>query len=392
MFWNNSGVNQAPIYISVGSLVGILCFALFISQPFAAMQGDVQDQGEQRAVAAATGASFVKEARTGYAPPLVPASPPSDKENSTEHKEGDQNPPDESSDTPNTSTPLTKVKNLVNKSYQRALSASSSVFQRTALQDIRASSKEYYRREDSSTRASSTRLASLPTTPSIKGDNDPNKQDRKEAFLKKKSDSFDLNEPLHTPKTPFVLSTGTVIPALMKGGVNSDLPGALRAQVSQHVYDTPSGEFVLVPQGSTLFGRYQSRISYGQERVLVVWDRLTFPNGSAITLHSMTGADSNGYSGFHDKVNNHYFKVFGNAILVSVFTAGVQLSQPSRSSFEQETPSETAAAALGQQLGQTGIELARKNLSIQPTLEIRPGYRFVVQVNKDMTFEEAYKA
>lgn len=166
------------------------------------------------------------------------------------------------------------------------------------------------------------------------------------------------------------------------------------AQVSRNVYDTPTGRYLLIPQGSRLIGSYNSGIQYGQSRILMAWQRIVFPDGRTLDLGAMPGADQAGYAGFHDQVNNHYFRLFTSAILLSGVIAGVELSQNKdtvggQNSDSQRT-SDALSEALGQSLGQTLVELFRKNLSISPTLEIRPGYRFNVMVTKDMTFDEPY--
>lgn len=187
------------------------------------------------------------------------------------------------------------------------------------------------------------------------------------------------------PLSPYEIKTGTVIPGVMVGGVNSDLPGQLIAQVRENVYDTATGRYILIPQGSKLIGTYDNAITTGQERVLVAWTRIIFPDASSIDLGKMPGTDSAGFAGFHDQVNTHFWKAFGNALMMSVFTAGVQLSQGGQtSSANGMTAQQTVAAGLGQQLGQLGQEMARRDVQIQPTLEIRPGYIFDVMVTKDM--------
>jgi type IV secretion system protein VirB10 len=174
----------------------------------------------------------------------------------------------------------------------------------------------------------------------------------------------------------------------MISGINSDLPGQILAQVSQHVYDTATGQYLLIPQGSRLVGQYDSHVSYGQSRVLVAWRRIVFPDASTLELGSMPGADQAGYSGFHDKVNNHYWRIFGQALLVSLITAGVQLSQPDRGSLIEPIGREQEIAGVfGRQAGQLGSQIAGRNLAVQPTLEIRPGLRFTVLVNKDVILE-----
>jgi type IV secretion system protein VirB10 len=187
------------------------------------------------------------------------------------------------------------------------------------------------------------------------------------------------------PSSPFELKSGTIIPATMIGGVSSDLPGQILGQVSENVYDTATGRFILIPQGAKLAGAYDNSVTTGQERVLVAWTRIIFPDASALDLGKMPGADEGGFAGFHDKVDDHFLKVFGNALLLSVMRAGVQLSQGNANNQTSGlTTQQTIAAALGQQLGQLGQETARRNMQVQPTLEIRPGYRFVVMVTKDI--------
>ena len=187
------------------------------------------------------------------------------------------------------------------------------------------------------------------------------------------------------PVSPYDVKAGTVIPAIMIVGVSSDLPGQLIGQVAENVYDTATGRFILIPQGSKLIGTYDNAITTGQERVLVAWTRIIYPDASSLDLGKMPGADQGGYAGFTDRVNGHFVKTFGNAILLSVFSAGIQLSQgQGNNQTSGLTAQQTIAASLGQQLGQLGQETARRNLQVQPTLEIRPGYRFTVMVTNDL--------
>ncbi|MDR3631435.1 MAG: TrbI/VirB10 family protein [Desulfocapsaceae bacterium] len=193
----------------------------------------------------------------------------------------------------------------------------------------------------------------------------------------------------------FEIKTGTVIPGIMVTGINSDLPGSMIAQVSQNVYDTASGDHLLIPQGSKLFGVYDSRIIYGQERVLIAWNRVIFPDGSAITLGAMPGADMSGYAGFTDQVNNHYLRIFGSALLMSLITGSTSyamdsVSNSNNSTAQSSTVQDSMAAALAAQLGQTTLTLLQRNLNIKPTLEIRPGYQFNVIVTKDVVFKGPY--
>ncbi|MDN6874713.1 TrbI/VirB10 family protein [Pseudomonas citronellolis] len=207
-------------------------------------------------------------------------------------------------------------------------------------------------------------------------------------------DRWRLDSAPEAPRSPFELRAGYVVPATLVSGINSDLPGQIMAQVSQDVYDTPTGKYLLIPQGSRLVGSYSSDVAYGQSRVLVAWQRIIFPDGKAMDIGSMAGADSAGYSGFSDQVNNHYLRVFGSAFLMSGIVAGISLSQDRNSDSynDRQTASSAMSEALGQQLGQVTAQMIAKNLNIAPTLEIRPGYRFNVMVTKDMTFSKPYQA
>ena len=225
-----------------------------------------------------------------------------------------------------------------------------------------------------------------------KADDDPNKQVRKESFLKNTNqDSTYLQAARTAALSPYEVKAGSQIPAVMISGINSDLPGMITAQVRESVYDTRTGKYLLIPQGAKLVGRYDSQVAYGQSRVLVVWERIIFPDTSSITLQNMAGSDTGGYAGFSDQVDNHYLRIFGSAILMSVIEAGAELSQPqTNNSTTNPTASQVVAASVGAQLAQTGNALLQKNLNIQPTLEVRPGYKFNVMVNKDMVLPGIY--
>ena len=229
---------------------------------------------------------------------------------------------------------------------------------------------------------------------------DPAADKDKEAFFSRadKDTSWILPH-IRTAGQPLELKTGAVIPGVMVTGINSDLPGNIIAQVSQNVFDTATGRQLLIPQGAKLFGVYDSRVIYGQERVLVAWNRLVFPDGSAVTLGAMPGADMAGNAGYTDEVNNHYLRIFGSAILMSMITGGMSYSMDAlntsgNSGQGNQTPTlqDEMGSALAAQLGQATLQLLQKNLNIKPTLEIRPGYQFNVIVTKDMVFERPYKA
>ena len=208
-------------------------------------------------------------------------------------------------------------------------------------------------------------------------------------------DRWKLDAKPEAPRTPYELRAGFVVPATLISGINSQLPGQIMAQIAQHVYDTATGKYLLLPQGSRLVGAYSSEVSYGQARVLVAWQRIIFPDGKAMDIGAMPGADSAGYAGFTDQVNNHYLRLYGSALLMSAVTAGITYNQHQNQStigYQQPSASNAMSQALGVQLGQVTAQMIAKNLNIAPTLEIRPGYRFNVIVTKDMTFSKPYQS
>jgi type IV secretion system protein TrbI len=206
-------------------------------------------------------------------------------------------------------------------------------------------------------------------------------------------DRWKLNTHLEAPTTPYILRTGAVIPGLLLSAMDAELPGTIIAQVSQDVYDTPTGNYLLIPQGSRLVGEYSNAVQYGQSRIFVAWQRIIYPDGSALDIGAMPGADEQGQGGFNDKVDNHFLRIFGSAILMSAVTAATNwATNHNQGGFNSNGYSASSALseAVGQQLGQATAHLLDKNLSIAPTLKIRPGYRFNILAVKDLTFDRPY--
>lgn len=221
---------------------------------------------------------------------------------------------------------------------------------------------------------------------------DPNGQLAKEGFFNQ-----DIKELGYLPNqlvpqiSLFELKRGSVIPATMITGLNSDLPGRITAQVSQNVYDSATGRRLLVPQGAKLFGRYDSKVSFGQERVLVVWTDLIFPNGSTLQIGGMAGTDAEGYGGFNDEVDRHFWRTFGSAALVALIGTGIDMSMPDGSTRgRQESASDAARRNFAESFGRVAEQTISKNLNVQPTIHIRPGYRFNVLVDQDIVFPGPY--
>ncbi|MCO5164702.1 MAG: IncP-type conjugal transfer protein TrbI [Mesorhizobium sp.] len=218
---------------------------------------------------------------------------------------------------------------------------------------------------------------------------DPNGQAAKESFFNQDiKDLGYLPNQVVPQQSPYELKRGSVIPATLVTGINSDLPGRITAQVSQNVYDSKTGRHVLIPQGSKLLGRYDSKVVFGQSRVLVIWTDIIFPNGSTLQIGGMPGVDAAGYGGFSDKVDNHYLRSFGSAILVALIGAGTEMMIPQdRNAFGESNSTEDAARrSFADTFGKMAEQTVSKNLNVQPTLEIRPGYRFNVLVEQDIIF------
>ena len=193
------------------------------------------------------------------------------------------------------------------------------------------------------------------------------------------------------PQSPYEVIAGTYIPATLETGLNSELAGYASAVTRQNVFDTVTGTFLLIPKGTRIFGKYENKVAYGQRRLLISWNRLIFSDGSSISIKGMPGTDKEGYSGFHDEVDNHLANLFSGAILLSIIGAGAQLSQPQTASGVTPSPSEamgqTFAAQTGNQLSSISGQIVKKNMDISPTINIRPGYEFNIIVNKDMILE-----
>ncbi|WP_413624687.1 TrbI/VirB10 family protein [Luteibacter sp. Lutesp34] len=227
--------------------------------------------------------------------------------------------------------------------------------------------------------------------PPLVADGDYSRFDRKPS--QRKNDRWFLNSEVEAPGTAYEVRTGAVIPATMISGINSELPGQIVAQVSQDVFDTPTGRHRVIPQGSRLVGRYSHNVVLGQSRLLVAWQRIVFPDGKALDIGAMDGADGAGYAGFGDKVDRHYLRLFGSAMLMSAITSGLTSSRvnPENDPFGSSNQA-MLSQNLAQQIGQVATKMIEQNMNIAPNLKIRPGYRFNVMVVKDLTFEKPYRA
>jgi type IV secretion system protein TrbI len=185
------------------------------------------------------------------------------------------------------------------------------------------------------------------------------------------------------PASPYVLQAGWVINAALAKGMNSDLPGDIHAQVTQNVYDSPTGRYLLIPQGSMLEGKYNSQVSFGQTRMQMIWTRLIFPNGNWISLGHLPGADGEGNAGVEDGVDEHWGSIFKAAVLSTVLSVGAEAG----TSDTENNLAQAIRAGASQSINQAGEQIVERNLNIQPTLTARFGLPVTVTVDQDLILE-----
>jgi type IV secretory pathway VirB10-like protein len=218
----------------------------------------------------------------------------------------------------------------------------------------------------------------------IDPDTAQNLQDRKLGFVNQRvSTAVYSPERLQTPRSPYQLMAGTIIPASLVTGINSDLPGEIIGQVTENVYDTVSGRYLLVPQGTRLIGKYDSIIAYGQERVLLIWTRLIMPDGSSIVLDNLPGTDTQGYAGLEDGVDYHTWRLIKGVALSTLLGISSELAADS-GTRNQNRIIVGARDSANSAANQVGQRITQKNLAVQPTLTIRPGFPLRVIVNTDI--------
>jgi type IV secretion system protein VirB10 len=208
-------------------------------------------------------------------------------------------------------------------------------------------------------------------------------QDKQLAFLNATVDRrTTAPDRVMAPASPFVLQAGSVIPAALITGIRSDLPGEVTAQVTEPVYDSPTGRILLVPQGTRIIGQYDNSIQFGQRRVLLVWNRLILPNGRSIVLERQPGADSQGYAGLEDGVDYHWWDLAKAAGLSTLLSVGAELA------VDDEDRLLRAIRDGGQEtINDAGQQIIRRQLQVSPTLTIRPGFRVRVIVTRDLVLE-----
>jgi type IV secretion system protein VirB10 len=213
-------------------------------------------------------------------------------------------------------------------------------------------------------------------------DHDPNAQQHKADFVGARDKDGDINpHVLVAPISPYTLSAGSVIAASLITGLRSDLPGLVTAQVTERVFDSATGRILLIPQGARLIGSYDSVVAFGQQRALVVWQRIIMPNGSSLRIDNVPATDPSGYAGLADKVDFHTWTLLKGVVLSTLLGVGTQLSLSGQSDLVQAIRESTQ-----QNVSRAGDQLTSKNLNIQPTITIRPGAAVRLVLHHDLVF------
>jgi type IV secretion system protein VirB10 len=212
----------------------------------------------------------------------------------------------------------------------------------------------------------------------------PTAQDKQTAFLTADADRKTVApDRVQAPASRNILQAGAVIPAAMITGIRSDLPGQITAQVTENVYDSPTGRILLIPQGTRIIGQYDNNVGFGQSRVLLVWNRLIFPNGRSIVLERQPGADTEGYAGLEDGVDYHWSELFKAALLSTILSVGSEAGYSGNESDIARALREGASNSTSQ----IGQQIVGRQLNIAPTLTIRPGFPVRVIVTHDLVLE-----
>ena len=216
------------------------------------------------------------------------------------------------------------------------------------------------------------------------GSGDSTPQDHKLGFLNGAVDRRTTSpDRVEASASQYVLQAGAVIPAALITGLRSDLPGQVTAQVTEDVYDSPTGKMLLIPQGARLVGQYDAQISFGQSRALLVWNRLIMPNGRSIVLVRQPGADAEGYAGLEDEVDNHWGMLFTAAILSTILSVGSEAG----TSNSENNLAQAIRQGASQSFNQVGEQVVGRSLNVQPTITIRPGFPVRVMVTHDLVLE-----
>jgi type IV secretion system protein VirB10 len=230
-----------------------------------------------------------------------------------------------------------------------------------------------------------TAAAGLPgVVPNSDASPDVTSQDDKLTFLNGNVDRQTVSpDRVEAPASDDILQAGSVIAAALLTGLRSDLPGQITAQVTENVYDSPTGQILLIPQGARLVGEYDAQVAFGQSRALLVWTRLIMPNGRSVVLERQPGADPEGYAGLEDQVDNHWGMLFKAAILSTLLSVGSEAGN----SDNENSLVQAIRQGASQSFSQVGEQVVGRSLNVQPTITIRPGFPVRVLVTHDLVLE-----
>lgn len=237
-----------------------------------------------------------------------------------------------------------------------------------------------------------------PKLNSLDGPSDSNSQDKPnentlESYDKLKRNNYVLKSEVKNPKTPFALMQGSVIHATLLNGINSELPGLITAQISRDVHDSIRAKYLLIPRGSKLVGQYASGAAFGTERLFIGFNRIIFPNGQSINLGSMPGQSTNGYAGFDAQVDNHYFKIIANSLLLSSISTTADHYEDTYNLAGGHQRTIAGFKAQGSSnVSQALAKIIERNINLSPTLSVEPGYAFTVAITQDIFFKSPYGA
>lgn len=227
-------------------------------------------------------------------------------------------------------------------------------------------------------------LTGAEATPPVDEGSARNMQDRKLALVNAEADRHTVSpDRVQDKVSPYVVQAGTIIPAALITGINSDLPGQITAQATEHVYDSPTGSHLLIPQGARMIGQYDSQVAFGQRRVLLVWNRIIMPDGTSIVLERLPGTDTEGFSGLEDEVDHHWGQLFRAAALSTLLGIGTELG----SSDDESEIAQAIRESAQDSVSDVGQQIVRRQLNIQPTLTVRPGFPIRIVVNRDLVMQ-----
>lgn len=254
---------------------------------------------------------------------------------------------------------------------------------RLAEQEAARTSRVFFQTAPGASTASSAGASSFTGLGAMSAAGVPTAQDRQLAFLNAAVDRRVVAaDRVTVPASPYVLQAGAVIAGALITGIRSDLPGQITAQVTENVYDSPTGRILIIPQGTRLLGQYDNGVGFGQRRILLVWNRLILPNGRSIVLERQPGTDAQGYAGLEDGVDMHWWDLAKAVGLSTLLSIGSELATD-----DQDELIQALQSGAQDSINDAGQEIVRRQLQVAPTLTIRPGFPVRVMITRDLVLE-----